>query len=362
VQVEIHAHGSSTGFADLNTESTDIAMSSRRIKNEEVTELADRYGDLSQVSGEHVLALDGLAIIVHPALSIQEMNTATIADLFSGKIQNWKSLGGPDLPVKRFARDENSGTWDTFESLVLKPNKQELASDAVRFESSNALSDEVSVTPGAIGFIGLPYVRQSKLIAVSEGGGALPVFPTNFTVSTEDYPLARRLHLYLPVTTVNHQAQAFVNFASSQQGQQTVETTGLISQNIETIRPPVTANLPDDYINATKGAERLSVNIRFESGSNRIDNKGQRDLGRIAEFLSKNPDRRVMLLGFTDNVGDPEANSKLSADRAKLVGIEIMKLGIYPTLITGYGDAAPVASNDSEEGRYRNRRVEVWVI
>src|SRR5690606_29939264 len=157
---------------------------------------------------------------------------------------------------------------------------------------------------------------QSKLIAVSEGGGALPVFPTNFTVSTEDYPLARRLYLYLPVTTVNHQAQAFVNFASSQQGQQTVETTGLISQNIETIRPPVTANLPDDYINATKGAERLSVNIRFESGSNRIDNKGQRDLGRIAEFLSKNPDRRVMLLGFTDNVGDPEANSKLSADRA----------------------------------------------
>jgi len=362
VQVEIHAHGSSTGFADLNTESTDIAMSSRRIKGEEVAQLADRYGDLSQVNGEHVLALDGLAVIVHPALSIQEMNTATIADLFSGKIQNWKSLGGPDLQVKRFARDENSGTWDTFESLVLKPNKLELATDAVRFESSNALSDKVSVTPGAIGFIGLPYVRQSKLIAVSEGGEALPVFPTNFTVSTEDYPLARRLYLYLPATTVNHQALAFVNFASSHQGQRTVETTGLISQNIETIRPPVTANLPDDYINTTRGAERLSVNIRFESGSNRIDNKGQRDLGRIAEFLSKNPDRRVMLLGFTDNVGDPGANSKLSADRAKLVGLEIMKLGIYPTLITGYGDAAPVASNDSEEGRYRNRRVEVWVI
>lgn len=362
VEVEIHAHGSSTGFADLDKEVTDIAMSSRRIKGEEVELLASRFGDLSQVSSEHVLALDGLAVIVNPALAIEEMNTATIAELFSGKISNWSALGGPDLAVKIFARDANSGTWDTFESLVLKPNGLALSDSAQRFESSQTLSDEVATTPGAIGFIGLPYVRQSKLVAVSEGGEALPSFPTNFTVSTEDYPLARRLYLYLPATTTNKDAMAFVNFANSHSGQGVVQQVGLISQNIETIRPPVVKGLPNEYIDTTKGAERLSVNIRFETGSNKIDNKAQRDLNRIADFLSKHPERRVMLLGFTDNVGNPDINAKLSEERAKLVSNEIMKLGIYPTLVTGFGQVAPVASNDSEEGRLRNRRVEIWVI
>ena len=362
VRVEIHAHGSSTGFADLDGETTDIAMASRRVKEKEVSQLADRYGDLSLVSNEHVLALDGLAVIVNPALPVEELTTATIAELFAGTITNWQSLGGPDLEVNVFARDENSGTWDTFKSLVLKPNNASLAASARRFESSNELSDLVASTPGAIGFIGLPYVRQAKLVAVSEGGDALPSFPTNFTVSTEDYPLSRRLYLYLPANTDNGHAHAFINFANSRRGQDVVENVGLISQNIDATRPPVLPDLPEEYVDTTRGAERLSVNIRFETGSDRIDNKGQRDLGRIADFLSDNPDRRVMLLGFTDNIGDPRVNTQLSEERARVVGQDLMKLGIYPTLMKGFGQVAPVASNDSDEGRLRNRRVEIWVL
>lgn len=362
VAVEIHAHGSSTAFVDLAAGSTDIGMSSRRIKAEEVDQLKAELGDLSQSGAEHVIALDGLAVIVHPALPVGELTVDTIARLFAGEIANWRELGGPDLAVELFARDGNSGTWDSFESLVLKPQGRELAPAARRFESSQELSDGVSATPGAIGFIGLPYVRQAKLLAVSGGEGTLPVFPNNFTVSTEDYALARRLYLYLPATSTNTEARAFIDFVRKAEGQDVVAEVGFISQTISATRPTLAADLPYDYLKLTENAQRLSVNFRFEPGSDRIDNKGQRDLDRLADFILANPGKRVMLLGFTDSVGNPEQNLKLSQARAELVGRELMKFGIFPYQVNGFGAAAAVASNDNVEGRNRNRRVEVWVI
>src|SRR5690606_15720851 len=109
VAVEIHAHGSSTAFADLAAGATDIGMSSRKIKGEEVAKLAPTLGDLSLGDAEHIIALDGLAVVVNPGLAIREMNVATVAAIFAGEIANWQQLGGPDLPIQLFARDDNSG-------------------------------------------------------------------------------------------------------------------------------------------------------------------------------------------------------------------------------------------------------------
>ena len=362
LQVEIHAHGSSTAFADLAAGTTDIGMASRRIKAEEVDQLKAKLGDLSQSGSEHVIALDGLAVIVHPALPVAELTVDTIARLFAGEIANWRELGGPDLAVELFARDDNSGTWDSFESLVLKPHGRQLAPVARRFESSQALSDGVSTTPGAIGFIGLPYVRQAKLLAVSGAEDALAAFPNNFTVSTEDYALSRRLYLYLPAIGANTEARRFIDFVRGRAGQNVVADVGFISQSINATRPTLAADLPYDYPTPTENAQRLSVNFRFEPGSDRIDNKGQRDLDRLADFILSNPGKRVLLLGFTDSVGHPDSNLKLSQARAELVGRELMKFGIFPYQVSGFGAAAAVASNDNAEGRNRNRREQAWVI
>lgn len=168
-----------------------------------------------------------------------------------------------------FARDENSGTWDTFESLVLKANGPGLSSSADRYESSQELSDRVSATPGAIGFIGLPYVRQSKLLAVTEGRGALPVYPTSFTVSTEDYPLARRLFLYLPATSANRHARAFVDFAIARSGQQVVRDVGLVSQNEAGDIPHPGNRL---WRSGSSGVERLTPVARPQPPGGSVDN------------------------------------------------------------------------------------------
>src|SRR5690606_2122837 len=303
VAVEIHAHGSSTAFADLAAGATDIGMSSRKIKGEEVAKLAPTLGDLSLGDAEHIIALDGLAVVVNPGLAIREMNVATVAAIFAGEIANWQQLGGPDLPLQLLARDDNPGTSDSFDTMVLNPSGRTRADAARRFESSQELSDGVAATPGAIGFIGLPYVRRAKLLAISGDENTLALFPNNFTVSTEDYPLARRLYLYLSAQSSNMEARQFIDHVHASQGQGVVGDIGFISQNISATKPPVTDDLPYEYLQLTEQAERLSINVCFALGSDGIDNKAQRDLFRLASYLEANPGRRVLLLGFTDSVG-----------------------------------------------------------
>ncbi|MFA5631828.1 MAG: phosphate ABC transporter substrate-binding/OmpA family protein [Porticoccaceae bacterium] len=362
VAVEIHAHGSSTAFAGLGAGAADVGMASRRIKAEEVETLAPALGNLASAEAEHVIALDGLAVIVNPGLAIREIDVATLGRVFSGDISNWQQLGGPDLPIRLFARDDKSGTWDSFESQVLKPQGVRLAQGAMRFESSQELSDTVTATAGAIGFIGLPYVRNAKLLAIAGDSHAMALFPTTFTVSTEDYALSRRLYLYLPPQSGNDEARKFIDHVHASRGQTVVGRTGFISQNINASKPPVVQGLPSEYMELTSNAERLSLNVRFALGSEEIDSKAQRDLFRLVNFLEANPGRRIVLLGFTDSVGDPQMNLRLSRSRAQLVSKELMKLGIFPHQVTGFGSLAPIASNDNEEGRQRNRRVEVWII
>ena len=138
IAVEVFAHGSSTAFADLASGNTDLGQSSRRIKAEEVATLAEKHGDLSKPGSEHVIALDGLAIVVHPQNPVSRLEIEQIAAVFSGKVNDWAELGGEPGPIVLYARDDASGTWDTFKNLVLAPTGATLDASArsVRCRSS----------------------------------------------------------------------------------------------------------------------------------------------------------------------------------------------------------------------------------
>jgi phosphate transport system substrate-binding protein len=361
VAIEVHAHGSSTAFSDLAAGSTDMGQSSRRIKTEEVDALRERHGDLSRPGSEHVVALDGLAIITHPGNPVTRLSVDEVAKIFAGKIRDWAEVGGNAGPMALYARDDVSGTWDTFKHLVLAPGKHGLDAAAKRFESSSELSDAVSRDPQGIGFIGLPYVRRSKLLAVSAVEGGIALVPTPFTVATEDYPLSRRLYFYTPSTSDNETMRRFVDFALSEQGQDIVRTVGFVSQNITLEKPAQDAAAPEGYRTVTAGAERLSLNLRFEAGHEDLDAKALRDLDRMVTFLTKHSGREMLLLGFTDDRGQEDSNVRLSRRRAEGAAEALQARGVFPREVLGFGEASPVASNGSEEGRNRNRRVEVWV-
>jgi phosphate transport system substrate-binding protein len=359
--IEVHAHGSGTAYTGLKEGIADIGMSSRPIKDVENQTLLPLFGDMRLPGAEHVIGLDGLAVIVHPSNRIAKLTVEEVAGIFSGKFVNWQQLGGENRPITLHARDAKSGTWDTFKSLVLDRQKQNLADGAARYESSNALSDQVSSDAGAIGFIGLPYVRQARAVPVAETVSSTAFLPTFFTISTEDYPLSRRLFLYTPAQQLSPQAKDFIEFVQSDAGQNVVRQTGFVPQLIsaETVQAPV--NAPKEYALLGAQGQRLSFAFRFRSGSDELDSKATRDMGRLVSHLSRHPNQNVSLLGFTDVLGSVQQNVLLSKARAESVARLLRASGVNPAQVMGLGGALPVASNSDDLGRNKNRRVEVWV-
>ncbi|MYM64129.1 substrate-binding domain-containing protein [Pseudomaricurvus sp. HS19] len=356
--VDVAAHGSSTGFAALLDGAVEVAMSSRNIKGGEVEALA-HYGNMLGFDAEQVIAIDGLAVIVNDSNPLQALDVSSVAKLFSGEIRNWKQLGGPDLAVNIYARDDRSGTWDTFKSLVLGKQYQ-LSPKARRFESNDQLSDLVAADKGGIGFVGLASVRESRALKINEEG-TRPLLPQKLSVATEDYVLSRRLFLYTPPQRQNDVIRDFVHYVHTNAGQVQVERTGFISQALMATPADSDREGPQDYLQLTEGASRLSVNFRFAEGSAELDNKALRDIQRLVDYMQAQPAApELQLVGF----GDPnQAGSRgkvLSKLRALAVRSELLKAGITTQPVAGFGAFMPVAAATAA-GKVKNRRVEVWV-
>jgi len=361
VVVEVAAHGSSTGFTALKNASADLAASSRPIKDSELADL-QALGDLKSPAAEQVIAIDGLAIILHPQNPMNQLNTEQLARIFSGEAATWEDVGGSGGPIHLYARDDQSGTYDTFKELVLSRRGKTLNSSAKRFESSEQLSDAVSLDPQGIGFIGLPYVRQAKAVAIVDGQSQA-MLPLNSLIATEDYPLSRRLFFYLPPTGKNPWAEALVAFAQSSKGQAIVAANGFIAQTVQAMSVTPNALMPEGYQALSRHAQRLTVNFRFEEGSATLDNKARQDLSRVLDYINQHDkaNREVTLVGFGDAKNDPARADLLSKLRAMAVRRELVKSGVVFREIRGFGAEMPVAANSADEGRIKNRRVEVWV-
>ncbi len=361
VTIDVAAHGSGTGFAALQDGSADLAASSRPIKASEASALA-ALGDLQSRDAEQVIAIDGLAIILHPSNPLGALRIDQLAQIFSGELQDWAQLGGKTGPITLYARDDNSGTYDTFKELVLAAHGTTLAASARRFESSEALSDAVSQDPHGIGFIGLPYIRQAKAVAIA-AGESQAMLPSATLIATEDYPLSRRLFLYNQPDLPNPWAKALVGFAHSPRGQAIVAHSGFIAQTVQAITVAPDSAMPEAYQTLAREAQRLSLNFRFQQGSAVLDNKARHDLDRLLSYLTAQDklQRKVVLVGFGDAKADPARAELLSKLRAMAVRRELARHGVILRQVTGLGDELPVAANNADDGRLKNRRVEVWV-
>ena len=356
--IEIQAHGSATAFTDMAAAKCDIGMASRPVKPEEAATLT-RLGDMTGQACEHVVGLDGLAIIVNKSNPVSALSKEQLAKIFTGEIVDWKNAGGAAGPIKVLARDDKSGTYDTFKALVL--GKGKLVAGAVRVEDSRELSDRVADDKSAIGFIGLPYIRSAKAVAVSEAGVAALV-PNRLTVATEDYLLSRRLFFYVAAQP-KPLVRRFVEFALASDGQDVVARTGFVELNVKAGSATAAVNSTPAYMRLIAGAQRLSLNFRFRPGSTELDNRALVDLDRVSGFLS-NPAHQhggIILCGFADSLGKADANAELASSRADAVAAEFKRRGMVPAAVSAFGATNPVASNKTEDGRQKNRRVEVWM-
>jgi phosphate transport system substrate-binding protein len=358
LDIELRAHGSSTGFDDLIAGRADVAMASRPVSADELAR-STALGALDTPQQEAVIALDGIALIVHPSNPVRELDLGQLRAVFTGRVRDWSALGAGRGPIVLHARDDKSGTWDTFRSLVLGDTA--LHPGAMRHESTRELVAAVMAEPRAIGFAGLGAIDGARPLAISDGGHALA--PAASAVAVEDYALSRRLFLYCSASAAPR-VRDFIEFVQSPAGQRVVEAEGFIAQQIRPYVGATRQDTPREYRELVRDAERLSLNFRFGSGSRMLDGKMLRDATRLAAFMREpqNRGRPLLLMGFADaGEASPYMALTLSNDRVDLVSRLLQERGLDTARARGMGGAAPVASNDSLSGRLRNRRVEVWL-
>ena len=226
--VAVTGGGSGTGLSSLISGSCDIAMSSRNIKDKEII-LAKQKGINPY---EIKVALDGLAVVVNPANPVSKLTLEQLAGIFTGKISNWKEVGGKDQKIVILSREVNSGTHVYFKEHVLRKGnangKEEFSPGALMLSSSQAIADEVAGNLAAVGYYGMGYISsKQKHIDVARDDKSEYINPNIENVLSGKYPISRPLFLY-----TNGQPQElikkFVDYALSQEGQDIVVKTDFV--------------------------------------------------------------------------------------------------------------------------------------
>lgn len=379
----LNRRGSDAVLAALKTGSATLGATTRAVTPAELAAMPGPGARVALLANEHVLGLDGLAVIVPPGSRATRLATAQVARILAGEVRDWSEVGLPAGPIQVYAGDEQ--VPDSLATVLGRPRGLTLAPTTNRIADEAQLSDAVARDPSAIGIASLTQLRNARSLDLTLACG-LTVRASEFAIKTEEYPLSRRLYLYSNGQPKEPMAQELVRFATSQVGQQAIREGGLLDQSIvyapeaedrsriaEARASPrsnedtraLTARLATDV----DKARRLSTTFRFAIGSSGLDAKARGDIGRLAELM-RSPalkGRTLMLVGFTDASGPAHINAALSVKRANEVRDALLKsipgsLEGLPTVVAaGYGPAAPVACNGGDAGQYRNRRVEVWV-
>ncbi len=210
VKVTYNPTGSGSGIQAVSEGRCDIGLSSRDLKDEEKKDLEGT-----------VVAIDGIAIIVNPQNTVENLTIDQISKLYTGEITNWKDVGGADGPVVLIGREAASGTRDGFESITETKDKckynQELTStgDVIQTVASN---------PNAIGYASLASVKDSvKLLSVEN------VIPSKETIQDGTYKIQRDFVLVTKKDTkLSDAAQKFFDFATSKDADSLIEKAGAI--------------------------------------------------------------------------------------------------------------------------------------
>lgn len=221
-QISVTGGGSGTGIAGMINGTTEVCMASRTMKQKE-KDLAGKQG-ITPV--EHVVARDGLAVVIHTDNALDALTLDQLRQVFNGTLENWSQVGGADAPIKVLSRESSSGTYVFFNEHVLK--KDDYSAKARLMPSTAAIIQATAQDAGSIGYVGLGYVNDTvKVVKVKTDGDAPAVAPSLGTVLDGSYPISRPLHLYTQGEPTGL-AKAFVDFCFSEAGQKIVTESGYI--------------------------------------------------------------------------------------------------------------------------------------
>jgi phosphate transport system substrate-binding protein len=210
----VNGGGSGSGIADLINGVSELANSSREIKDEEL-EAAKAAGLDVQ---EYMVLFDGIAVIVSSNVPVEDLTIEQLSKIYTGEITNWKDVGGDDTEIIITARDSSSGTGEYFLEEVVQLGKtiddNDYSDMALRLQSNADIVNQVKENDNAIGYIGLGYLDESLKIVKVEG-----IEPSIDTVKDGSYPISRGLYVYAPNKELTQIGQVYINFILSDEGQ-----------------------------------------------------------------------------------------------------------------------------------------------
>lgn len=214
VTVEVQGGGSGQGIKSIEEKIADIGALSRAVKEEEKGSVAEEYE----------IAKDGVAVVVNQDVKTDDLKLEQIRDIYTGKIKNWKEVGGDNQPITVVSREEGSGTRGAFTEItgVAEDDKDNTTKDALVQPSTGAVKETVAKTPNSIGYVSLGALDDTVKTVKVEG-----VEATVDNVLSGDYKIQRPF-VYVVNGELSETAKAFIDFALGAEGQKIVEESGFI--------------------------------------------------------------------------------------------------------------------------------------
>ncbi len=220
-KIQVSGGGSGIGFAALQSQTTDLCDASRKAKPAEIANCIKTFGARPT---EYKVALDGLSVYVNPENTLKELTVAQVGDIFTGKIKNWKEVGGPDAPITVYSRENSSGTYEFFKEHVLKG--KDFAASAQTMPGTAAIVQAVMKDKNGIGYGGAAYGGSSKLLAIKKTEVSPAILPTEENVISGTYPIWRHLFVYVNPALDKGEVAAYLTWIRSDDGQKYVKDIG----------------------------------------------------------------------------------------------------------------------------------------
>src|SRR5712671_4763671 len=221
VKIQVTGGGTGVGFAALQNQTTDLCDASRKAK---AAEIAKCMAVFQKRPTEYKVALDGLSIYVNAENPLKELTVAQVGDIFSGKIKNWKEVGGADMPITLYSRENSSGTYDFFKEHVLEG--KDFAASAQTMPGTAAILQAIGKDKTGIGYGGAGYGASAKHLAMKKDDSSPAVEPSEETVVNGTYPIWRHLYIYVNPALDKGEIAAYLNWIRSDEGQKVVKDIG----------------------------------------------------------------------------------------------------------------------------------------